>query len=190
LKIPLGDGYLIHQAKGTTDLGSLVSHGCVRMMKADLYDLAEKIVQARALPLTAKQIEAAKTSSKTVAAKLDPTVPVEITYDTIVVEAGKLHVYPDVYDLKTNSVENLRKELKTSGIDDSNITDATLGKIIARTIGKKQFVVGAESVEQDLALTNGRLVSVVGGATQPNTKTVIKKKSANGAGLRPRRVAL
>jgi lipoprotein-anchoring transpeptidase ErfK/SrfK len=30
LKIPLGDGFLIHQAKGLGDLGSLVSHGCVR----------------------------------------------------------------------------------------------------------------------------------------------------------------
>jgi len=41
LKMPLGSGYLIHEAKGFGDLGSLVSHGCIRMMRADLYDLAE-----------------------------------------------------------------------------------------------------------------------------------------------------
>ena len=56
LKIPLGDGYLIHQAAATTDLGGLVSHGCVRMLRADLYDLAEKIVAARSAPVTSRQI--------------------------------------------------------------------------------------------------------------------------------------
>jgi hypothetical protein len=35
------------------------------MLKADLYDLAEKIVAARALPVSAKQIAAAKTNKKT-----------------------------------------------------------------------------------------------------------------------------
>jgi lipoprotein-anchoring transpeptidase ErfK/SrfK len=46
VKIPLGYGYLLHQAKGPGDMGSLVSHGCVRVMQSDLYDLSEKIVAA------------------------------------------------------------------------------------------------------------------------------------------------
>lgn len=65
VKIPLGYGYLIHQAKAPTDLGSLVSHGCVRVMQADLYDLAEKIVAARSLPVSAAQIARAKRNKKT-----------------------------------------------------------------------------------------------------------------------------
>ncbi|HWP42433.1 MAG TPA: L,D-transpeptidase, partial [Blastocatellia bacterium] len=44
LKIPLGEGYLIHQAASHSDIGRLVSHGCIRMLKDDLFDLAEKIV--------------------------------------------------------------------------------------------------------------------------------------------------
>jgi hypothetical protein len=162
LKIPLGDGYLIHQAKGKTDLGSLVSHGCVRMMLADLYDLAEKIVAARSLPVSAKQIRAAKQTKKTLAARLDPNVPVEITYDTMVVEAGQLHIYPDVYDLKTNTIANLRRELETSGIDHSQIADRDLARIIARAAAKKQFVVSRENIEAGRETSGGRTLLVVG----------------------------
>ena len=60
MKIPLGDSYLIHQANGTGDLGNLVSHGCVRMLRSELYDLAEKIIAARNAPVSAKRVAAAK----------------------------------------------------------------------------------------------------------------------------------
>ena len=56
VKIPLGYGYLIHQAASPTDLGNLVSHGCIRMLRTDLYDLAEKIVAARGVPVSARAI--------------------------------------------------------------------------------------------------------------------------------------
>src|SRR5687768_16344863 len=118
VKIPIGYGYLIHQAKGPGDMGSLVSHGCVRVMQSDLYDLAEKIVAARGLDVPAAKIAAAKRNKKTLIALLDPVVPVEITYDTIVVETGKLNIYPDVHNLKRNTVEEDRRELKTSYVDD------------------------------------------------------------------------
>ena len=62
MKIPLGDRYLIHQAAKTTDVGNLVSHGCVRMLRSDLYDLAEKIVAARSPDVSAQRIAAAKRS--------------------------------------------------------------------------------------------------------------------------------
>ena len=65
MKIPLGDSYLIHQAKGTNDLGNLVSHGCVRMLRPQLYDLAERIIAARSVPVSRKRIEAAKRSQRT-----------------------------------------------------------------------------------------------------------------------------
>src|ERR1051325_2444103 len=82
LKIPLGDGYLIHQATGPGHLGNLVSHGCVRMMRADLYDLAEKIVAARSLPVTRRQIANAKAGSKTLSVALDEPLEFDINYDT------------------------------------------------------------------------------------------------------------
>ncbi len=161
VKIPLGYGYLLHQAKGPGDMGSLVSHGCVRVMQADLYDLAEKIVAARGLDVPSAKIVAAKRNKRTLIAPLAPTVPVEITYDTIVVEAGRLNIYPDVYNYKRNTVVNVRKELQTSGVDDDRLTDAAIKKMIAAAIGRKKFVVGIREIEAGTALTSGRSVGVV-----------------------------
>ncbi|MGH9902887.1 MAG: L,D-transpeptidase, partial [Pyrinomonadaceae bacterium] len=86
LKIPLGHSYLIHQAAKTSDLGNLVSHGCIRMLRSDLYDLTDKIMAARSWPVPRKQVERAKRSSRTVVADLDEPLLVDINYDTHVVE--------------------------------------------------------------------------------------------------------
>lgn len=147
VKIPLGYGYLIHQAKGPGDIGNLVSHGCVRVMQKDLYDLAEKMMSARASEVSAEQIAAAKRNKKTLIVPLEPIVPVEITYDTMVVEGGKLRIYPDVYRYKKNTVANLRNELRTNGIDDSAFSDAALSKMIAAA-AKKPFEISTGSMSK------------------------------------------
>jgi len=161
VKIPRGYGYLIHQAKGPADMGSLVSHGCIRVMQADLYDLSEKIVAARSLEVTPLQIAAAKRNKKTLLAPLDPIVPVEITYDTIVVENGRLNIYPDVYRQKRNTVENVRRELQTSGVDDSKITDLHIKRMLAAAVGKRKFVVSTAAIEKGTSPATGRAVAVL-----------------------------
>jgi hypothetical protein len=182
MKIPLGGGYLIHQAKGINDLGSLVSHGCVRVLQADLYDLADKIVAARELDLTPEQIAEAEKTKKTLAAELEPVIPVEITYDTMVVEAGKLHIYPDVYDLKKNIIENLRAELRSSGVDVPNLSDETLKKMLTRAISKKQFVVSVENIKAGRALLGGQTIAVV-------RRLPERKSKSTGSAVRKRRAS-
>jgi hypothetical protein len=55
-----------------------------------------------------------KDQTKTV--KLDQPVPVELRYETIVLEDGKLHIYKDVYEQDTNTEENLRRVLEAQGL--------------------------------------------------------------------------
>ncbi|HEX8335831.1 MAG TPA: L,D-transpeptidase [Pyrinomonadaceae bacterium] len=167
VKIPLGDAYLIHQAKGPGDLGGLVSHGCVRMMLADLYDLAEKIVAARGLPVTRRQIAAAKASKKTLAADLDEPIPVDINYDTLVVEGGVLYIYPDVYDRKTNTPARLREELRANGVDASSLEDAEVEKMLAKVTRRTKFVVPVASIQQGRALADGRAEPLLGTPRRP-----------------------
>lgn len=179
VKIPLGYGYLIHQAKGDGDMGNLVSHGCIRVMQKDLYDLAEKIVSARSLDVTPDQIVEAKRTKITVIGQLEPIVPVEITYDTMVIEAGRLHIYPDVYNYKKNTVANLRKDLRTNGIDDSGISDAALAKMIASASAKKQFVVDAAILETGNALKSGKVIPVLPAQNEVKSKSsLIKRRTA------------
>jgi hypothetical protein len=172
VKIPLGDAYLIHQAAKATDLGNLVSHGCVRVLRSDLYDLAEKIVAARSLPVTRKQIERAKARTKTLVARLDSPLQFDINYDTLVVESRVLYIYPDVYDRGTNTVARLRDELKTSGVDDSAVDDATLQQMLSSVTRRTKFVVPVSSIEQGRALEDGHTEPLVGRPAQASPTKV------------------
>jgi L,D-transpeptidase catalytic domain len=179
LKIPLGDAYLIHQATGPSNLGNLVSHGCVRMLRSDLYDLAEKIVAARALPVTRKRIEAAKRSTRTLAVALDAPLRFDINYDTLVVEGRTLYIYPDVYDRHTNTVARLRDELRTSGVNDSAVDDETLQKMLDAVTRRTKFVVPAASIEQGRALADGHTEPLIG---QPRPSRPAARRRAPSAG--------
>ena len=161
MKIPLGDHYLIHQARGLGDVGNLVSHGCVRLPRPDLYDLADKIIAARSVPISPKRIEAAKRSLKTLVVRLDEPVPVDINYDTLVVEEGVLHIYPDVYGKGTNRPALIRAKLQAANVDVSNLTDETIRKMLGKVSRHTQFVVEKASIEQGRALSDGRVVPLV-----------------------------
>ena len=161
LKIPLGDSYLIHQAASVNDIGNLVSHGCVRVLRSDLYDLAEKIVAARSVPVSQKQIEAAKRSFKTLDVHLDQPLTFDINYDTLVVEGGVLHIYPDVYDRGSNTPARLRAELVSSHVDVSRLDNQTMKQMLSQVTRRTQFVVDTHSIEQGRALADGQLLPLI-----------------------------
>jgi lipoprotein-anchoring transpeptidase ErfK/SrfK len=161
LKIPLGDRYLIHQAAKLSDVGNLVSHGCVRVPLSQLYDLVDKIIAARGLPVSRKRIDAAKRSKKTYVVRLKDPLPVDINYDTLVVEEGKLHIYPDVYARGTNRVPALRAELQSVGVESGNLTDATLRRMLRKVGRRTQFVVDTTSIADGRALEDGKVLPLI-----------------------------
>lgn len=161
MKIPLGDSYLIHQAAGLGDLGNLVSHGCVRMLRPELYDLAEKIIAARSVPVSRKRIEAAKRNSRTYVVRLDNPVPMDINYDTLVIEEGVLHVYPDVYGRGTNRPSKLRAKLEAAKIDTTNVNDRSLRQILSKVTRRTQFVVDTSSIIEGRAMADGKVLPLI-----------------------------
>src|ERR1043166_7825873 len=161
MKIPLGDSYLIHQARGWSDVGNLVSHGCVRMPRPDLYDLADKIVAARSLPVSSKRIEAAKRSFKTLVVRFDSPLSVDINYDTLVIENGALHIYPDVYSRGTNQPARLRAILEAANVDVSNLKNETLKKMLRKVTRRTQFVVETSSIAAGRALEDGKVLPLI-----------------------------
>ncbi len=162
IKIPLGDAYLIHEAAKPSDIGSLVSHGCVRMLTADIYDLTQKIARARNLDISNEEISRAKEDSERRVVSLDQPIPVDINYDTEVVEGGTLYLYPDVYKRDTATIGRLRDELNANRVDASKLDDATLEKMIGRTSSKERFVVKLADIKRGRALEAGRTESIVG----------------------------
>jgi hypothetical protein len=171
LKIPLGDSYLIHQAAKSTDVGNLVSHGCVRMPLPLLYDLADKIIAARSATVSPQRIAAAKRSKRMLVVNLDEPIPVDINYDTLVVEGGALHIYPDVYGRGTNRPARLRAELEASHVDVANLSDAVLSKMLARATRRSVFVVDTASIEQGRGLEDGKLIPLIPRPPRPERRT-------------------
>jgi hypothetical protein len=117
IKIPIGQPSLIHGGKNPARLGTFASHGCVGLTNAQVQEFAVLLAQVGGAQLTSQEVAGyAKTPDKTQNVKLGAPVPVELRYETIVVEDGRLHIYRDVYDKGTNTEENLRKVLEVYGV--------------------------------------------------------------------------
>lgn len=156
IKIPLGDAYLLHEADSPSDIGNLVSHGCVRVLRADMFGIAEMLAEARNLSITKQEIEAAKNNTDRKVINLNGNVPVDINYDSMVVENGNLSIYYDVYDRKTNTVENLRSKLESNGVDVSKLDDKTLKEMLDKATKTKKFVVSIADIKSGNALEKGK----------------------------------
>jgi hypothetical protein len=112
VKIPIGLPSLIHGGKSPAKLGTFASHGCVGLTTPQVQDFARLLAGLSGTELTQEQINAyAKNPKETKDVKLSRPVTVELRYETIVVEDGRLHIYRDVYDRDTNTEENLRNVL-------------------------------------------------------------------------------
>ncbi|MGH8607193.1 MAG: L,D-transpeptidase [Gammaproteobacteria bacterium] len=147
VKIRLGGAILIHEAAKPSDIGRLVSHGCVRMLTEDIFDLTEKIVAARRLPVTKERIEHVKMNTERLAVKLDPPVWVDINYDTQVIEGGVLHLYPDVYHRGTGTPENLRAELARGDVGAEQLDEQTLKQMLARVSRAEEFRISLADIK-------------------------------------------
>lgn len=124
LKIPIGLPSLIHGGKSPGQIGNFASHGCVGLTDRQVREFAQLFARLGGVELTEQQLtEYAKNRTETKTVKLDNPVPVELRYETIVVEDGKLHIYRDVYDRDTNSEENLRAVLQAYGATLDQLTD-------------------------------------------------------------------
>lgn len=184
LKIPLGDAYLIHEAAKPSDIGSLVSHGCIRMLREDIFDLAEKIIKARALSVTGREIEALKGSSERRVVRLDPPLTVDINYDTLVVEAGVLHIYPDVYDREGSRAGALRAELREHVVDVSRLDEKSVETMLARVSLTDEYTVRIADIESGRALATGKSRPLTG---QPASGRGAEKDPPRQEGDRRRR---
>jgi lipoprotein-anchoring transpeptidase ErfK/SrfK len=117
IKIPIGLPSLIHGGKSPAKIGKFASHGCVGLTNAQIKDFAMLLSKASDTNISEQTINAylaEKDHTQTV--KLEKTIPVELRYETMVVEDGKLHIYRDVYSQDTNTEENLRAVLDAHGV--------------------------------------------------------------------------
>jgi lipoprotein-anchoring transpeptidase ErfK/SrfK len=132
IKIPIGSPSLIHGGKNPARLGTFASHGCVGLTNAQVQDFSLILSQVSGTELTpedVKNYEKQKTETKNF--KLNNPVQVELRYETIVIEDGKLKIFRDVYEHGTNTMENLRRVLDANGVSFDSLNEADRQKITA-----------------------------------------------------------
>lgn len=159
IKIRLGNAILIHEAAKPTDIGRLTSHGCIRMLTEDLFDLTEKMVAACKLPVTKQQLQDAKINTDRLAVKLDPPVWVDVNYDTHVIEGGVLHLYPDVYKREKDDLTSLRQTLADNRV--SSLDDNTLRQMLGRVRRNDAFLIRLSDLKAGYGLAAGKYVPLV-----------------------------
>ncbi|HKP37411.1 MAG TPA: L,D-transpeptidase family protein [Pyrinomonadaceae bacterium] len=117
IKVPIGGANLIHGGKDLWKIGTFASHGCVGLTNDQVKDFAKVLAEAADTELKQESMASfLKRRNQTQVVKLLEVVPVELRYETIVLEDGRLHIYRDVYNRKTNTEENLRAVLGANGI--------------------------------------------------------------------------
>ncbi len=131
LKIPIGSPSLIHGGKSPAKLGTFASHGCVGLTDALIQDFAKVLAQLAGQKLSDADIASYKKNrSETKQVTLSDPVPVELRYETIVAEDGKLHIYRDVYDRNTNTEENLSAVLEANSVRLEDLTEGERSQVI------------------------------------------------------------
>ncbi|HEY0101220.1 MAG TPA: L,D-transpeptidase [Pyrinomonadaceae bacterium] len=131
IKIPIGSPSLIHGGKAAAKLGTFASHGCVGLTNAQVQDVARVMAKIGGAQLTDEDVATyAKNRKETKEVKLERPVPVELRYETIVVEDGKLYIYRDVYDRDTNTEENLRAVLAANGVSFESLSEQERAQVL------------------------------------------------------------
>lgn len=124
IKIPIGGANLIHGGKALAKIGTFASHGCVGLTNDEVRDFVRTLADATKIDLTDDTIVGyLKHRTRTQVVKLPQPVPVELRYETIVIENGQLHVYRDVYNKNTNTEENLRAALEANGLSFDKLSE-------------------------------------------------------------------
>ena len=160
IKIPIGLPSLIHGGKSPARIGKFASHGCVGLTTPQIKDFAGQLAKiSNTEDVSAKMDTYLENKEKTQTVKLKQTVPVELRYETIVLEDGKLHIYKDVYAQDTNTEENLRRVLEANGLKLEDLPQRTEILNALKDV-KKETVIDIGSVAQKgypapVALDNG-----------------------------------
>jgi lipoprotein-anchoring transpeptidase ErfK/SrfK len=166
IKIPIGLPSLIHGGKNPSRIGPFASHGCVGLTDSMIQDFALELSAMSGTPMSASDIkEHLKEKDQTQNVKLASPVPVELRYETIVVEDGKVHVYRDVYELGTNTEENLRTVLTAFGVSFDDLPETDRSKLMD-AISKMAVDAKGNAVDGDSGNSNktsGKVTTTIKG---------------------------
>jgi lipoprotein-anchoring transpeptidase ErfK/SrfK len=182
-KIPIGLPSLIHGGKSAAKLGGFASHGCVGLTDPQIQDFSKLLGRIGGAEITDEQIAGyAKNRTETKEVKLTNAVPVELRYETIVVEDGKLHIYRDVYDRDTNTEENLRAVLGNYGVTLEQLSEQERTQVTEALKEMSRDATG----KSDEAKPDANSNASPGASSNKNANSNTSNKNENKGGAAPK----
>lgn len=178
-KIPIGLPSLIHGGKREAQLGTFGSHGCVGLTDAQMKLFSQQLAALGSDSLDDKEVAAmAKNKKLTKSVKLPNAVPIELRYETMVVQDSGLYIYRDVYSRGTNTEANARNLLEQYGVKFDQLSDTERTQInnaIAAMSGSSD---SSSMTTSDTAKTASGKVTGKATAQNKSPKTASAAKSA------------
>jgi lipoprotein-anchoring transpeptidase ErfK/SrfK len=154
-KIPIGQPSLIHGGKSLAQIGGFASHGCVGLTDAQMKEFVQLLARIGGANLSEEQVaDYIKNKTETKTVQLGNGVMVDLRYETIVVEDGKLYIYRDVYDHDTNTQEHLQQVLKAYGVTLEQFSEQERQQTMAALQEMSRDARGRTDAEQGSANAN------------------------------------
>lgn len=130
IKIPIGMPSLIHGGKEPEKIGNFASHGCVGLTNTQVKDFTPLLAQLGGSSLSADSIHLLlQHKTKTRSLRLPNPVPIDLRYETIVAGDSTLHIYRDVYERGTNTLDNAKAILATAGVKYDQLSEQEKGDL-------------------------------------------------------------
>lgn len=148
--------YFIHGTPEKEAIGTPASHGCVRMLNADVVALSRLLHERAAPQVTKAEIDRILANPRqTRYVRFREEVPVVIRYEPVVVENGRIQVYPDLYKRNAIHAEGVYQALIRAGYDVQGLDRATVTAFAEKAKGRKALyqVSVAEAFGSALAAT-------------------------------------
>ncbi len=130
--------YFIHGTPERESIGTPASHGCVRMLNTDVVALSRLLHRHAAPHVSSAEIDRILANPRqTRRVNFREEVPVVIRYEPVVVDNGRIHVYPDIYNRRAIHVEGVYQALMTAGYDVASLDMAAVRAFVDRAKNRR-----------------------------------------------------
>lgn len=177
-KIPIGLPSLIHGGKTEAQLGTYGSHGCVGLTNAQMQKFSQQLAALGSDSLSDKEIASILRNKKeTKSIKLANAIPIELRYETIVVQDSGLYIYRDVYSRGTNTEENVRRVLEQFGVKYDQLSDTERTQIgdALRSMSDSTSMASSDTTKTSDSTGRTGTVAKTGKASARSAKAPSKK---------------
>ena len=144
-KLEFHPTYYLHGTPEPESVGSAASHGCVRMHSEDVLALSARLLRWGRFDLddstVARWIADPVTSRRV---RLERGAAIDIVYELLEVRAGRVHVYPDPYRMRTDSTDTEAQYTLTAALWPRLPPEGTASRLLTRA-RQGAFSVSADS---------------------------------------------